>query len=600
MKSSMIKHKNGKFCQVCKQTKQFFVDDRTCIDCDYEKDATKGEKAQAAFIKAEKKRQDEAQAAYAKPELTPEQEATLEEKVDKDAEAARIRQAEERAKAEFDAKREAEQELIRRELSRRKLLPFVERFNDQYEAGWVHKDICRRLEQFSQDVADRKSPRLMLFMPPRHGKSELASKTFPGWHLGRHPDHEVISCSYTGDLAMDFSRKVRELLRDRRYHQVFRETKLDKDSQSAQRWNTTSRGGYVAAGVGGPITGRGAHVLIIDDPIKNRDDAESETNRESIWNWYTSTAYTRLAPGGGVLIILTRWHDDDLAGRLLTKMKEGEGDEWQVIQYPALATENERFRKEGEALHPERYDEDALHRIKRAVGSRDWSALYQQNPVADDGEYFTKDMFRFYTANERPPLDELHTYTAWDLAIGQGEANDFTVGITVGVDRNDNIWLLQALRFKKPSLEIVESILDMYERWKPKVTGIERGQIEMAIGPLLDQRIRERGLFSFYYESLRPGKRDKQTRARSIQGRMQQGMVYFPKGDDTVQVGVNEMLRFPMGVHDDFVDALAWIGLMLDTFVTPRMEKPKPKMGWRETRLRKLIGNTGRRSSMSA
>ena len=122
---------------------------------------------------------------------------------------------------------------------------------------------------------------------------------------------------------MDFSRKVRELLRDKRYHQVFKDTHLDKDSQSAQRWNTTSRGGYVAAGVGGPITGRGAHVLIIDDPIKNRDDAESETNRSSIWNWYTSTAYTRLAPGGGVLIILTRWHDDDLAGRLLTK-DEGE------------------------------------------------------------------------------------------------------------------------------------------------------------------------------------------------------------------------------------------------------------------------------------
>ncbi len=596
----MIKHPDGKFCQDCKQTKDLFVDERTCIECDYDKDAKKGEKAQAKFLRAEKKRQKDAQAAYAKPELTPAQETEIEEAATKDEEAAKIRAAEEKAKAEFDTKREAEQELMRRELSRRKLLPFVERFNDQYQAGWVHKDICARLEKFSQDVAERKSPRLMLFMPPRHGKSELASKTFPGWHLGRHPDHEVISCSYTGDLAMDFSRKVRELLRDKRYHQVFRKTKLDKDSQSAQRWNTTNRGGYVAAGVGGPITGRGAHVLIIDDPIKNRDDAESETNRESIWNWYTSTAYTRLAPGGGVLIILTRWHDDDLAGRLLTKMNEGEGDEWEVIEYPAIATADEKFRNKDEALHPERYDEVALQRIKRAVGPRDWSALYQQNPVADDGEYFTKDMFRLYSPTERPPLDDLHTYTAWDLAIGQGEANDWTVGITVGVDRQDNIWVLQALRFRKPSLEIVESILDTYERWKPKVTGIERGQIEMAIGPLLDQRIRERGLFSFFYEKLRPGKRDKQTRARSIQGRMQQGMVYFPKGDDTIQTGMNEMLRFPMGVHDDFVDSLAWIGLMLDMFVTPRTEKPKPKIGWRETHLRKLIGPVGKKSSMSA
>jgi predicted phage terminase large subunit-like protein len=399
---------------------------------------------------------------------------------------------------------------------------------------------------------------------------------------------------------MDFSRKVRELLRDQRYHQVFKETKLDKDSQSAQRWNTTSRGGYVAAGVGGPITGRGAHVLIIDDPIKNRDDAESETNRSSIWNWYTSTAYTRLAPGGGVLIILTRWHDDDLAGRLLTKMKENEGDEWDVIQYPALATEDEAFRNKDEALHPERYDETALLRIKRAVGPRDWSALYQQNPVADDGEYFTRDMFRWYKASERPSIDELHCYTAWDLAIGKNEANDFTVGITVGVDQQDNIWVLDVKRFKKGSLEIIEAILDMYVRWKSKITGIERGQIEMAIGPLLNQRIRERSLYSFFYEGLKPGKRDKQTRARSIQGRMQQGMVYFPSGDDTVQLMVNEFLRFPMGVHDDCVDALAWIGLMLDDIVSPRALVKKPVQGWREKRLAGLLSSHVRRSSMSA
>lgn len=596
----MIKHPKGKFCQDCKQTKELFADGRSCIDCDYQRDAQNGEKAQKKFVRDEKKRQDKAQQVSKAPDLAPEDAEKLAEAKRREEEAAKILAAEAQAQAEFDAKAEAEQELIKRELSRRKLLPFVERFNDQYEAGWVHKDICARLEKFSQDVVDRKSPRLMLFMPPRHGKSELASKTFPGWHLGREPSHEVISCSYTGDLAMDFSRKVRELLRDKRYHQVFRKTKLDKDSQSAQRWNTTERGGYVAAGVGGPITGRGAHVLIIDDPIKNRDDAESETNRESIWNWYTSTAYTRLAPGGGVLIILTRWHDDDLAGRLLTKMKEGEGDEWEVIQYPAIATEDEKYRKKDEALHPERYDETALARIKRAVGARDWSALYQQNPVADDGEYFTKNMFRYYLANERPPLDELHTYTAWDLAIGQSEANDFTVGITVGVDRNDNLWILDVVRFKKASLEMIEAILDMYERWKPKVTGIERGQIEMAIGPLLDQRVRERRLYSFYYESLRPGKRDKQTRARSIQGRMQQGMVYFPKGDEVVDIGVNEMLRFPMGVHDDFVDALAWIGLMLDMLVTPRTPKPAPVKGWREKRLAKLLGPAGRKSSMSS
>ena len=587
----MIKHKKGKHCPKCETDQTLFASEDTCVKCDFAQDVTDSEQARKEAVP---KKPLVAKLKRKKPTKA------VDGPTHREIAAQQIIEDEKAAADAFDAKEEAKLELMRRELCRRRLLPFVERFNDQYEAGWVHKDICSRLEQFSKDVAERKSPRLMLFMPPRHGKSELASKTFPGWHLGRHPDHEVISCSYTGDLAMDFSRKVRELLRDKRYHQVFRDTHLDKDSQSAQRWNTTSRGGYVAAGVGGPITGRGAHVLIIDDPIKNRDDAESETNRSSIWNWYTSTAYTRLAPGGGVLIILTRWHDDDLAGRLLTKMKENEGDEWDVIQYPALATEDEPFRKKDEALHPERYDETALLRIKRAVGPRDWSALYQQNPVADDGEYFTRDMFRWYAPSERPNLDELHTYTAWDLAIGKNEANDFTVGITVGVDQRDNIYILDIKRFRKGSLEIIEAILDMYVRWKSKITGIERGQIEMAIGPLLNQRIRERSLYSFFYEGLKPGKRDKQTRARSIQGRMQQGMVYFPKGDDSVQIMVNEFLRFPMGVHDDCVDALAWIGLMLDDIVTPRAPVKKQVLGWRDKRLGAILSANIKRSSMSA
>ena len=260
----------------------------------------------------------------------------------------------------------AKAELALRFLTRKRLLPFIERFNPDYQAGWVHKDICRRLEQFSKDVAEKKSPRLMLFMPPRHGKSTLASIGYPAWHLGRHPDHEFISCSYSGSLAMGFSRKVRQLLREPTYKTAFK-TRLDPDSQSAEAWLTTSGGGFVAAGVGGGITGKGAHVLVIDDPVKNREDAESQNNRDSNWDWYTSTAYTRLAPGGGVLVILTRWHDDDLAGRLLKAGSDG-GDEWEVVSYPAIAEEDEKFRDAGEALHKERYDEVSLDRIRRAVG----------------------------------------------------------------------------------------------------------------------------------------------------------------------------------------------------------------------------------------
>ena len=193
----------------------------------------------------------------------------------------------------------AEREIASRILSRRKLLPFIERMNPKYLAGWVHKDICERLERFSKDVAAGLSPRLMLLMPPRHGKSEIASKMFPPWHLGNHPDHEFIACSYNVSLAMGFSKKIKAIMDDPVYQTVF-ETRLDPENRSSEEWGVhQNSGGYVAAGVGGGITGKGAHILVIDDPIKNAEEADSADVREKLWEWYTSTAYSRLAPGGG-------------------------------------------------------------------------------------------------------------------------------------------------------------------------------------------------------------------------------------------------------------------------------------------------------------
>jgi len=493
----------------------------------------------------------------------------------------------------------ARKELAARALQRKHLLPFVERFNPKYNAGWVHKDICQRLEQFSRDVTDKKSPRLMLFCPPRLGKSTLASISFPAWHIGNNPDHEIISCSYSGALAMKFSRKVRFMLREPAYQVIFPGAMLDPDSQSAEEWLTTEGGGFVAAGVGGGITGKGAHVLTIDDPTKNREEAESAHTQETIADWFTSTAYTRLAPGGGVLIILTRWNDADLAGWLLEAEKQG-GDKWVVVKYPAIATEDEPFRDKGEALHPARYDEEALSRIRKAVGPRDWAALYQQDPVPDTGAYFTRNMLRHYVAADTN-FDGLRKYGAWDFAIGKNDRNDYTVGITIGIDQLDNMYIIDVVRKRMDGFEIVESVLDSYETWRHSIIGLEKGHIESAIGPFLEKRVEERKLYEAFFLDLKTGRRDKEARARAIQGRMQQGKVFFPKDAPWVDLLISELLRFPYGEHDDQVDALAWIGLMMTEYAALGQPGVVRKKSWKDTLDTISTRNPGnKKSAMSA
>lgn len=502
--------------------------------------------------------------------------------------------------AEEERRQQAERLMATRLLQRRRLLPFVEASKPTYLAGWVHKDICRRLEQFEQDVVEGKSPRLMLFMPPRHGKSQIASIDYPAWHLGRNPKHEIIACSYSASLAMGFSRKVRTQLRSPEFTAVFPACELDPEVQAAEGWQTTAGGGYVPAGVSGPITGKGAHVLVIDDPVKNREEAESANTQESIYDWYTSTAYTRLAPGGGILIIMTRWHDMDLAGRLLQAAKEG-GDQWEVVCYPAIATEDEKYRLQGEALHPARYPIEALHRIRNAVGPRDWEALYQQSPVSNEGDYFKRSEMRFYSLHELKDK-KLQYYATWDFAVGKKETNDYSVGLVVGIDNEDNIYIVDVWRGRWQSDELVEKILDLYEKWKPSIVGVEKGVIEMSIGPFLDKRIEERKLWEMFIEELKPGRRDKVARARAIQGRLQQGKVYFPADGPFTHTLIAEMLRFPSGEHDDQVDALAWAGHMLALFHGVKTPKEPQKESWRD-KIKKLAVNNSsgkKRSAMAA
>ena len=493
-----------------------------------------------------------------------------------------------------------EAELAARLLSRRRLLPFVQRINPRYLAGWVHADVCRRLEKFSDDVAKGLSPRLMLLMPPRSGKSELASRMFPPWHLGRHPDHEVIACSYNIGLAMSFSRKVKQVMEDPSYQNVF-QARLNPNFQGAEEWGIDGQpGGYVAAGVGGGITGKGAHVLSIDDPLKNAEEADSADAREKLHEWYGSTAYTRLAPGGGVLLTQTWWNDDDLAGWLQTAMaSDEEADQFVVVKYPAIAEEDEYLdydtdlivrgeppqngkllRLKGEALHPERYDLQKLNRIKRTIQPRFWSALYQQNPVPDDGDYFLKEHFK---RADPPPVTRSNVFIAFDFAISIKKANDYTVGAVGLQDENDVLHIAEILRYKSnDSLFMVESILNLCERWySPGLQlGFEDGQIYRAIEALLKKRMRERRVYPSI-TVLKPIT-DKLARARPLQGRMQQGMVAFHSSAEWYDACRAELLRFPAGLHDDQVDAIAWMTQMAIGREPPMKIKPKAPPSWKD------------------
>jgi predicted phage terminase large subunit-like protein len=409
---------------------------------------------------------------------------------------------------------------------------------------------------------------------------------------------------------MKFSRKVREQLRDKSYEAMFPDSKLDAESQSVEAWNTTAGGGFTAAGVGGGITGKGAHILTIDDPIKNMEEADSAVIRDGLWDWYWSTAYTRLSPGGGVLVIQTWWNDDDLAGRLQKQMKDmPESDQFVIIRYPALAEadeyltpeglihrvdpeqllldpppENSRLlRPKGESLHPERYPTKMMENYRANMHPRIWSALYQQNPVPDEGMYFKAEWFR--TEPTPPMIRKRHIFQAWDFAIGEKQQNDFTVGATILQDENNFLHVLDVVRFKGDTFVIIEEILNALAKWSlypdtPVTLGFEDGQIWRAIKPVLEMRMSERSLFP-PYEVLKP-LTDKLVRARALQGRMQQGRVIFLEAE-WLHSTKQEMMRFPAGTHDDIVDALSWACNLVVNKAPPRPDDRAPQnKSWKD------------------
>jgi predicted phage terminase large subunit-like protein len=512
------------------------------------------------------------------------------------------------------------QELARRELLSRDLIEFTKAFEPHYMAGWVHYDICYRLERFSREVIDGRSPRLMLLVPPRHGKSLLASQMFPAFHLGHRPDHEIINAGYNLDLPTRFSRRVRQILQEEEYVSVFPDTQLDKNSAAVEAWLTTARGGFTAAGKGGGITGKGAHVLIIDDPIKNMEEADNFDIREKLEDWYFAAAYTRLAPGGGVLIIETMWHDDDLAGRLLNKMEfESEADKFEVIRYPAISTkyeyrhkdtyeitrtdsevttmtgsgQYELLRSPNEALHPERYTLEYLNRVRSNAPPRVWSALYQQNPVPEEGLFFTEDMF--HMSPVMPTKAGRRYFMAWDFAISTKQRADYTVGVCLMQDEDDNLFLVDLVRFKGDSMRISNEFVSMIHRWSSipgssLALGVEDGQIWKSLKNMLVAQMKKES--AYVSVQTMQALTDKESRARELQGRMEHGRMWFLENSPWFKDAKRELQRFPAGKHDDIVDALAWAVRLASGKKPMKPQNARKRKSWKENLKQYMAGGS--------
>lgn len=391
--------------------------------------------------------------------------------------------------------------------------------------------------------------RLMITVPPRHGKSELASVRFPAWYLGRHPDHRIIGCSYQATLAERFSGLAKNQVEDARW--PFPVT-LTHDTKSKAAWDIAGhRGGYIAAGVGGSITGHGANLVIIDDPVKSREEADSQVRRENLWDWYQATLYTRLEGSPqSIVLIQTRWHEDDLAGRLLEEMKEG-GDQWVTLNLPALAEGDDAIgRLPGEPLWPGKYGIERLDKIRTSVGPRNWNALYQQRPTSEEGAMFKRDWFR--GTMEEPPEHVTRWVRYWDLATSTKTSADYTCSAAVGVDEEANIYVRDMIRGRWEWPD-AKRIIKQTMLAQP---GVEHVIEEAMHGTAALQELRrDNDLLGVSLRGVHVDK-DKITRALPWAARAEAGKVYLVTGPWIADF-LGEVCSFPLAAHDDQVDTVS-------------------------------------------
>jgi predicted phage terminase large subunit-like protein len=389
--------------------------------------------------------------------------------------------------------------------------------------------------------------RAMIFMPPRHGKTKAVSHMFPAWMLGQKPDLRIIMASYGALLASRNSRTVRNLIQSQDYAQLFPNTKVSEDTASKNEWDTTEGGGVIAVGVGGGVTGHGGKLIVLDDVIKSRAEAESETYRQKTIDWYTSDLLTRLEePNGAIILMMTRWHMNDLAGYLL----ENEADDWEVLDLPALANENDPLGRDiGEALWPEAYSEAVLTKRREQMGEYAFSSLYQQAPMPSKGGLF--DVSKIKIVDYAPP--KLEKARFYDLAVTAKKHSDYTVGVLLGIDKEENIYILHVYRVQKTPVH-VEADIVQNAHGDGRDTRI-RLEAEKAGIVQLDYLLNRLDMRGYMLDAKAP-EGDKYTRATPVASRVNAEKVFMLRGEWN-RAFLDELAVFPMGAHDDQVDALS-------------------------------------------
>jgi predicted phage terminase large subunit-like protein len=416
-------------------------------------------------------------------------------------------------------------------------------------------------------------------MPPGHAKSRYASVLFPSYYLGRYPNKNLLMITHTQGFSNKWGRFCKRILLEPKY-QYLMETELRRDSQSSSEFGLNNGSEYFGSGIQGNITGQRGDIIIIDDPIRGIADADSLTIREKIWDAWTFDIRSRISPNASKVIVATRWHEDDLIGRVLNS---SDSKNWEVISLPAIAEEDDPLgRQIGEALWP---DYIPIHMLLNEKTTRDkedirsWNSLYQQRPTAEDGYYFRKEWIK--RINKIPY--GLNYYGASDYAVSEGKG-DYTVHIVVGHDpKRDDIYIVDVWRKRSISDEWINAFIDLSYDYEPLMWGEESGQIIKSLDPIIIKEMRRNNHFVFRQQF--PSLTDKTSRCRSFQAYMAAGRVFIKDADWTDDL-VREMLSFPSGKHDDQVDALSLIGRMLyDMMVIKKKKIPKSLFGFKDNQI---------------